>query len=63
MTTRESTLRVHDIHFPYALMGFWIATYYIDYYVANLLTLGLVDESGQVIPGDPVLEPPDLPAP
>jgi hypothetical protein len=61
LTTRESNLRPAALHFPYLAM--------IDvllqpdqnmnnWYVANLVELGITDDQGNLLPGGGVIEPP-----
>lgn len=59
VTTRESRLRVHHVYHPYLLFGRSFGSGRSEYYVANMVQLGVVDATGHVIEGDGVLEPPE----
>jgi hypothetical protein len=61
LTTRASELRPHALQFPYLLiyddLGLDERLQY-DYYVANLVKLGVTDDEGNLLEGEAVLEPP-----
>jgi hypothetical protein len=61
LTTEESNLRVQQLEPPYHLFIhrlFLPDRFQNDYYIANLETLGVLDASGMLLPGDPVIDPP-----
>ncbi|MFH2010161.1 MAG: hypothetical protein ABI333_26420 [bacterium] len=61
LTTRESNLSPAALHFPYLLLGDLLelsTEMQKDWYVANLVELGVTDTQGNLIPGGAVLEPP-----
>jgi hypothetical protein len=52
---------VGKMAFPYLIVGHWLAISQasnVDYYIANLVELGVTDSAGNLLPGDPVLDPP-----
>ena len=61
VSTRESNLTPMAMFFPYLVMSDVLELeqpIQNDYYVANLVTLGIADEQGNLLPGEGVLEPP-----
>jgi hypothetical protein len=61
LTSAESNLRVRAIDVPYHLFIhrlFLGHSFQNDFYVANLEALGVIDATGTLIPGDPVIDPP-----
>lgn len=61
LTRQSAKLWVAGISFPYLLLGDrldleWPTQY--DYYVAHLVKLGVTDAQGNLLPGDPVIDPP-----
>jgi hypothetical protein len=61
LTTVDSNLRARGIDLPYALIIhrlFLPSPGQNDFYIANLEALGVIDASGVLIPGGPVIDPP-----
>lgn len=61
LTTRASNLTPWIIQFPYLLVFDKMVpeTYHTsNWYVADLVKLGITDADGNLLPGDPVIEPP-----
>jgi hypothetical protein len=60
LTTQATNRRPAAFWFPYLViidvLELWPQTLN-DYYVANLVELGVTDATGNLIPGDPVIEP------
>lgn len=57
ITTMSAGLRAFRFFFPWVLVHDNIGSMR-DWYVLNLVSLGVTDEDGNVIPGEPVLDPP-----
>ena len=63
ITKTSGRLRANFLFFPYLVM--LDARYYTgndlqnDFYVANLVKLGIADEEGNLLPGDGVIEQPE----
>jgi hypothetical protein len=61
LTSGASLMGVGKMAFPYMIVGNWLAISQesnVDYYIANLVKLGVTDLDGNLIPGEPVLAPP-----
>jgi hypothetical protein len=58
VTAWEGNLAVAQVFFPYMLLAYWVDAHQFEYYIANLEQLGIVDETGHVIEGAGVVEPP-----
>ena len=61
ITQTESNLRAFGVSSPFILILkelFNPNSYMNDFYIANLEALGVLDASGILIPGDPVIDPP-----
>jgi hypothetical protein len=60
LTTQEGYVAVQRLAYPYLLILRFVGgqMYMNDFYVANLVALGVTDGLGQLIPGDPVIETP-----
>jgi hypothetical protein len=61
LTTSDGMLSARGISSPYLLMIRFLGLpdrFQNDYYIANLETLGVLDASGMLLPGDPVIDPP-----
>jgi hypothetical protein len=61
LTTEPGYLALIRFSYPYLLMLRFLNlgdTFMNDFYVANLVALGITDGMGQLIPGDPVIDPP-----
>jgi len=65
LTRDTGSLRSIRLHLPYLILGHILypdlASPPFDLYVADLEALGVIDESGHVVAGDPVLDQPPLP--
>lgn len=64
LTSGPSMLAIGYVYLPYALFGMPAPPYgnnVMYYYIANLESLGVVDATGNLIPGDPVIDPPPGP--
>jgi hypothetical protein len=62
LTTTDSNLRVTAVALPFLVIIhrlFLTDRFQNDYYLANLEALGVLDASGVLIPGDPVIIPPE----
>lgn len=58
LTTAPSTLAAVNIYYPFVQFTRPLGNYVNEYYVGDLEALGVVDATGNVIPGDPVIDPP-----
>jgi hypothetical protein len=61
LTTQEGPIAPTAISSPYLLiirLLFLYDTFMNDYYIANLEALDVIDGSGVLIPGSPVITPP-----
>jgi hypothetical protein len=61
LTTSDGMIAPTAISSPYLLMIRFLGLpdrFQNDFYVANLETLGVLDASGMLLPGDPVIDPP-----
>lgn len=65
LTRDTGSLRSIRLHLPYMILAHilypGLASPPFDLYVANLEALGVIDESGHVVAGEPVLDQPPLP--
>ena len=60
VTTEPSMLRSVQVYHPYLVLAdvLGLELHMDDYYVANLVELGITDDQGNLIAGNGVLEPP-----